>query len=204
MEALAEAEDVAQRRLDATRRNCFLSHGKEGVSGSSPEEGSFKALQKRFKKERRLRSRSLLQHQHTVDRVFDCERLRLRLPCRPHGHDREHGAREQHRRAGEERSVVAVDEPRIQSEFFAPLDGDDRLALRELLQRLACHNDPRCAGAMGKQLAPEKPRKRGFFLSRLVNGTGVKEAPCATTQRCAGEGMRIEQPGNGARSLSRK
>ncbi len=39
---------------------------------------------------------------------------------------------------------------RIESEFFAPLDADDRLALRELLQRLACHNDPRCAGAMGK------------------------------------------------------
>jgi DNA-binding MarR family transcriptional regulator len=37
---------------------------------------------------------------------------------------------------------------RLENEFFAPLDPDDRLALRELLQRLACHNDPRCAGAM--------------------------------------------------------
>jgi DNA-binding MarR family transcriptional regulator len=37
---------------------------------------------------------------------------------------------------------------RIENEFFGPLDADDRLALRDLLQRLACHNDPRCASAM--------------------------------------------------------
>jgi DNA-binding MarR family transcriptional regulator len=37
---------------------------------------------------------------------------------------------------------------RIENEFFAPLDADDRLALRQLLQRLASHNDPRCASAM--------------------------------------------------------
>jgi DNA-binding MarR family transcriptional regulator len=39
---------------------------------------------------------------------------------------------------------------RVENEFFGPLDADERLALRELLQRLACHNDPRCAGAMEK------------------------------------------------------
>jgi len=37
---------------------------------------------------------------------------------------------------------------RLENEFFGPLDADERLALRELLQRLACHNDPRCASAM--------------------------------------------------------
>ncbi len=37
---------------------------------------------------------------------------------------------------------------RLENEFFEPLDADERLELRELLQRLACHNDPRCAGAM--------------------------------------------------------
>jgi len=39
---------------------------------------------------------------------------------------------------------------RLENEFFGPLDADERLTLRELLQRLACHNDPRCAGAMEK------------------------------------------------------
>ncbi|HZT46066.1 MAG TPA: MarR family transcriptional regulator [Gaiellaceae bacterium] len=38
---------------------------------------------------------------------------------------------------------------RIEAEFFAPLGPDERLELRELLQRLACHNDPGCAGALG-------------------------------------------------------
>jgi DNA-binding MarR family transcriptional regulator len=37
---------------------------------------------------------------------------------------------------------------RIENEFFAPLDADSRLVLRELLQRLACHNDPRCASTL--------------------------------------------------------
>jgi DNA-binding MarR family transcriptional regulator len=37
---------------------------------------------------------------------------------------------------------------KLENEFFAPLDADDRLTLREQLQRLACHNDPRCARAM--------------------------------------------------------
>ncbi len=37
---------------------------------------------------------------------------------------------------------------KLENEFFAPLDADSRLALRELLQRLARHNDPRCASAM--------------------------------------------------------
>jgi DNA-binding MarR family transcriptional regulator len=43
---------------------------------------------------------------------------------------------------------------RIENEFFGPLDADERLALRELLQRLACHNDPRCAGALEKKAQP--------------------------------------------------
>jgi len=37
---------------------------------------------------------------------------------------------------------------RLENEFFAPLEPDERLALRALLQRLACHNDAGCAGAM--------------------------------------------------------
>jgi DNA-binding MarR family transcriptional regulator len=37
---------------------------------------------------------------------------------------------------------------KLENEFFAPLDSDDRHALRQLLQRLASHNDPRCASAM--------------------------------------------------------
>jgi MarR family transcriptional regulator, lower aerobic nicotinate degradation pathway regulator len=36
---------------------------------------------------------------------------------------------------------------KLEDEYFAPLDEDERQVLRELLQRLACHNDPRCAFA---------------------------------------------------------
>src|SRR4051812_1330662 len=37
---------------------------------------------------------------------------------------------------------------KLENEYFAPLDEDDRRALSDLLQRLACHNDPRCASAV--------------------------------------------------------
>jgi DNA-binding MarR family transcriptional regulator len=37
---------------------------------------------------------------------------------------------------------------KLEDEYFAPLDADERQALRALLQRLACHNDPRCASAV--------------------------------------------------------
>src|SRR3954462_9498810 len=37
---------------------------------------------------------------------------------------------------------------KLEDEYFAPPDADDRQVLRELLQRLACHNDPRCASAV--------------------------------------------------------
>jgi DNA-binding MarR family transcriptional regulator len=33
----------------------------------------------------------------------------------------------------------------LEDDFFAPLDPKSRKALHELLERLACHNDPRCA-----------------------------------------------------------
>jgi MarR family transcriptional regulator, lower aerobic nicotinate degradation pathway regulator len=36
----------------------------------------------------------------------------------------------------------------LEDEYFGPLDEDERGTLRELLQRLACHNDPRCASAV--------------------------------------------------------
>jgi DNA-binding MarR family transcriptional regulator len=36
----------------------------------------------------------------------------------------------------------------LQNEYFSPLDQDERETLRELLLRLACHNDPRCASAV--------------------------------------------------------
>ena len=37
---------------------------------------------------------------------------------------------------------------KLENEYFAPLDEEERQTLRDLLQRLACHNDPRCASAV--------------------------------------------------------
>jgi DNA-binding MarR family transcriptional regulator len=37
---------------------------------------------------------------------------------------------------------------KLEDEYFTALDADDRETLRELLQRLACHNDPRCASTV--------------------------------------------------------
>ena len=37
---------------------------------------------------------------------------------------------------------------KLENEYFAPLDEGEREALRGLLLRLACHNDPRCASAV--------------------------------------------------------
>jgi DNA-binding MarR family transcriptional regulator len=36
---------------------------------------------------------------------------------------------------------------RLEDEFFAPLDAEDRQTFQELLARLAAHNDPRCTFA---------------------------------------------------------
>jgi len=36
---------------------------------------------------------------------------------------------------------------KLENEYFGPLDEEERETLRGLLQRLACHNDPRCASA---------------------------------------------------------
>jgi MarR family transcriptional regulator, lower aerobic nicotinate degradation pathway regulator len=40
----------------------------------------------------------------------------------------------------------------LEDEYFSPLDADERRALRELLQRVAFHNDPRCAFALDKSI----------------------------------------------------
>jgi DNA-binding MarR family transcriptional regulator len=36
---------------------------------------------------------------------------------------------------------------KLENEYFGPLDEEERETLRGLLQRLACHNDPRCVSA---------------------------------------------------------
>ena len=37
---------------------------------------------------------------------------------------------------------------KLENEYFGSLDSKDRETLRELLLKLACHNDPRCASAV--------------------------------------------------------
>src|SRR4051812_7308140 len=47
------------------------------------------------------------------------------------------------RRLGELRAIVRE----LEDEFFGPLDAESRATLHDLLERLACQNDPRCAFA---------------------------------------------------------
>ena len=45
----------------------------------------------------------------------------------------------------------------IEDDFFAPLDAKSRAQLHDLLLRIACHNDPRCAPGPRSRLTPDAP-----------------------------------------------